>query len=71
MLIATKAFKYAGLSLKPGDQVTSPEAGEPDGDLARRLLDHRFARWADPDTAPPTPQTAAARGRRPRATATT
>lgn len=47
MLAAVKPFKYRGETVQPG-QVLTPD---PDATLARRLVDGRFARYADQSTA--------------------
>ena len=43
MLAAVKRFKYDGQVLKAGDVLP----GEPPAELARQLVEHRFARHVD------------------------
>lgn len=60
MLAAVKPFKYDGHYLKPGD-VLDPE---PPAELARQLVEHRFARHTDVEPAGVRPPGSGRGGRR-------
>lgn len=67
MLAAVKRFKYDGRVLKAGDLVEP----EPPAELARQLVEHRFARHTDQEPAGVRPPGSGRGGRRTPAKTTT